>query len=107
MATSTGVSNLAPRTQARISAWEKRAQAQRDRVSAFLTRQPANAAQSARHQVAAQRLQQAVNVKRQWASAVKSHFDSLHEILAHSPETEALPSSGGASNRRKGSSAGE
>jgi hypothetical protein len=107
MAANPNVSNLAPRVQARISAWEKRAQAQRERLASLLSRQPSNASQSTRQQLFAQRLQQQIGAKVQWASAVKHHFDSLHEVLTRGSGGETASVSVAASNSRKTSSSGE
>jgi hypothetical protein len=107
MAANPNTSNLAPRVQAQINAWERRAQARVERVKSLLARQPSNVSQSTRQQLFAQRLQQQIGAKRQWASAVKNHFDSLHEVLTRGSGAEAATISAAASNSRKTSSAGE
>lgn len=99
--------NVVPRVQAQINAWEKRAQARVERVKSLLSRQPSNVSQSTRQQLFAQRLQQQIGAKRQWATAVKHHFDTLHEVLTQGSGAEAASVSAAASNSRKASSAGE
>ena len=101
------LSSLAPRLQARISAWEKRAQLQRDRLSAFLARQPANVAQSTRQQLVTQRLQQRVNARREWVSALKTHYDALYALLTSGGEGSGFSTAPSAVSRRKSASAGE
>jgi hypothetical protein len=107
MTANPNTSNLAPRVQAQINAFKKRASVREERLKSLLSRQPSNVAQSTRQQLFAQRLHQQIGAKLEWATAVKDHFHSLHQVLTQGSGAEAAPVSVAASNPRKTSSAGE
>jgi hypothetical protein len=107
MVANTELKAVAPHLQARIDAWEKRAESRRRRVSALLNRQSTNLAQSTRQQLFIQRLQQQVNTRRAWTDAVRRHLEEFHAILTGGPGEASPPSVPPAFARRKTASAGE